>query len=141
MGFLCLMVNFVLKWAQNRSNSDEKGFYVFNLMSLKMSQKSAEIWSKEISCLTFYFVEKWAPNRSKADTKAFYVFYSNYLKNESQIGQRPIKEEIMFYFNLLKNEPQIGRRPIKEETFFLVNFDTKLIPNRSKSDKRGFLCF
>jgi hypothetical protein len=45
----------------------------------------------------------------------------NLLKNEAQIGRRPIKENV----NFLKNEPQIGRSPIKENLMFLFEFFKK----------------
>jgi hypothetical protein len=46
----------------------------------------------------FNFIEKWASNRPKADKRGFYVNYLILLKNEPQIGSRPIKRDIIFKF-------------------------------------------
>ena len=61
------------------------------------------------------------------------------MKNEPQIGRKPIKADFMFFFNfvkminkrgfyafnLFKNESQIGRRPIKGIICFKFNFVEK----------------
>jgi hypothetical protein len=52
-------------------------------------------------------------------------------------------DKIGFYvfLILLKNEPQIGRRPIKEMLCFLFIFVEKCTPNRPKTDKGGYYIF
>ena len=65
-------INFVEKLASNRPKADRGGFK----FCLRMSPKSAE-----------------------ADNSGFYVYYSIFLKNEPQIGQRPIKGNFIFIFN------------------------------------------
>ena len=90
-----------------------------------------------------------SPNRPKADKRGFYVNDLILLKNEPQIGRKPIKEDIIFsiefcqkispksaeadkwgfnvhYLILLKNEPKIDLRPIKEDLSFLFIFERKL---------------
>jgi hypothetical protein len=52
--------------------------------------KTAESLYREILYFAFHFFEKCAPNRPKADKGGYYIFYSILLKNEPQIGQRPI---------------------------------------------------
>ena len=42
------------------------------------------------------------------------------LKNEHQIGRRPIKKILCLLFNFVENEHQIGRRPIEEEIIFFI---------------------
>jgi hypothetical protein len=43
-----------------------------------------------------------------------YVFYSNLLKNEPKIGQKPIKGELYLDFIFLENESEIGQRRIEK---------------------------
>ena len=57
----------------NRPKADKGGYYIFN------------------------FVEKWAQNRPKADNGEYYICYLILLKNESQIGRRPIKGDIIIF--------------------------------------------
>jgi hypothetical protein len=72
-------------------------------------------------CFVVNFVEKWAQNRSKADKTGFHVLYLILLKNEPQIGRRPIKWDFyVFWLSLLKNEPQIGRSQMKEDFMFII---------------------
>jgi hypothetical protein len=89
-----------------------------------------------------------SPKLAKGRLRRFYVFYLIYLKNEPQIGRRPIKEILClifnvfekwapnrpkadkgdFWFNFVENVPQIGRknefqknRPIWKEVFKIEN--------------------
>jgi hypothetical protein len=67
----------------NRPKADTGGFYIFNLVLLKMSPNSAERRQKRIHVLNL---------------KLF--------NNEHLIGRRPIKGYFIFLFYFVENEPQ-----------------------------------
>ena len=96
-----------------------------------------------------------SPKSAKGRLKGILYFHLILLKNEPQIGRRPIKRDIKFlfyfiekwapnrpkadkkgyyiyYLILLKNEAQIGRRPIKGDIIFLILFCWKMSPKSAE---------
>ena len=67
------------------------------------------------------------------------IIYLILSKNEPQISQRPIKGFYVYNLILLKNEPQIGRSPIKRGFMFIIKFCWKISPKSAKGLKRGIL--
>jgi hypothetical protein len=63
-----------------------------------MSPKSAESQYRGILYFACHFFEKCASNRPKADKGGYYILYSILLKNEPQIGQKPIKGDFILNF-------------------------------------------
>ena len=62
-----------------------------------------------------------------ADKGGYYIYNFILLKNEPQIGRRPIKVDFLLIFSiLLGNEPKISRRPIKGDFMFLFIFERQL---------------
>ena len=66
------------------------------------------------------------PQIGRRPIKEMLCFLFNFVESESQIDRRPIKERY-YIFNLIlkKNEPQIGRRPIKGDIIFAIKLNEK----------------
>jgi hypothetical protein len=60
-----------------------------------MSTKSVDSRKREILCFKFKFGEKRDPNLPKANKGVYNFFNFTFSKNEPEIGERPIKGEIV----------------------------------------------
>ena len=62
-----------------------------------MRPESAEGRKRGIKHFRFNFDDKLTPNRPKAEDGGYYIFNLILMRNEPQIGRRPIKGDIKFF--------------------------------------------